>query len=128
MSTINTCANCGKGEENSGDLKACTAYKMVTYCNRDCQIAHRPQHKKTCKKRTAELYDEALFQERPREEECPICMIILLLGSHVANFYSCCGKRVCNGCEYAMAESGAKDLCPFCRTPFFLMMMMRLQV
>ena len=39
MSNDNTCANCSKGgEENSGDLKACTACKLVKYCNRDCQI------------------------------------------------------------------------------------------
>ena len=44
--TTTTCANCDKGEESTGDLKACTACKMVKYCNRDCQIAHRPQHKK----------------------------------------------------------------------------------
>ena len=52
------CANCGKGEESSGDLKACTACKMVKYRNRECQIAHRPQHKKLCKKRAAELHDK----------------------------------------------------------------------
>ena len=32
-------------------------------------------------------------------------------------FHPCCGKRICNGCIFAMVESGAKDLCPFCRTP-----------
>ena len=41
------CSNCGKGEESAGDLKACTSCKVVKYCNRDCQIAHRPQHKKS---------------------------------------------------------------------------------
>ena len=40
--SITICANCGKGEESSGDLKACTACKLVKYCNRECQIAHRP--------------------------------------------------------------------------------------
>jgi len=49
------CANCGKGEESANDLKACTACKMVKYCNRECQIAHRPQHKKA-KKRAAEIH------------------------------------------------------------------------
>ena len=118
MSTTNMCANCGKGEE-SGDLKACTACKMVKYCNRDCQIAHRPQHKKACKKRAAELYEEQLFKEHP-PEECPICMLPLpLYDNHTGiNFYSCCGKNICIGCIDVMVESGAKNLCPFCRTPY----------
>ena len=36
----NVCANCGKEEEGSVSLKACTACKLVKYCNRECQIAH----------------------------------------------------------------------------------------
>ena len=120
MSTTNTCANCGKGEENSGDLKACTACKLVKYCNRECQIAHRPQHKKSCKKRAAELHDEALFKEPPPPEECPICMLPpSLYTTHTGmTFHSCCGKRICNGCEFAMVEREESDiLCPFCRIP-----------
>ena len=120
MSTDNMCANCGKGEE-SGDLKACTACKLVKYCNRDCQIAHRSQHKKACKKRAAELYDERLFNQPPPREECPICMLPLPVyerGKYTGvSFRSCCGKNICDGCECAMVESGAKDLCPFCKTP-----------
>ena len=38
---LSVCANCGKEDSN---LKACTACKLVKYCNRECQIAHRPQH------------------------------------------------------------------------------------
>ena len=68
------CANCGKGEESSNGLKACTACKLVKYCNRECQIAHWPQHKKQCKKRAAELHDEKLFKQPPLEYgDCPIC-------------------------------------------------------
>ena len=77
--TVVTCANCGKGEECAGNLKVCTACKMVKYCNRDCQIAHRPQHKTACKKRAAELYDEKLFKVHPPREECPICFLPLPL-------------------------------------------------
>ena len=121
MSTNNTCANCGKGEENSGDLKACTACKLVKYCNRNCQIAHRSQHKKACKKRAAELHDAELFKEPPRPEDCPICMLPPpLYHNHTGIvFHSCCGKDICNGCIYAMAETGGKNmkLCPFCKTP-----------
>ena len=121
MSTDNiTCANCGKGEEKSDDLKACTACKLVKYCNRNCQIAHRPQHKKACKKRAAELYDAALFEEHA-PEECPICMLPLPVYENHAGttFRSCCGKRICNGCIYTMQESGGENmkLCPFCKAP-----------
>ena len=115
-SAPNICANCGKGEEESDNLKTCTACKMVKYCNRDCQIAHRSQHKKACKKRAAELRDEQLFKD-VEPEECPICMLPLPLESYTAIFHSCCGKRICNGCVYAMKMSEGKDLCAFCRTP-----------
>ena len=30
---------------------------------------------------------------------------------------SCCGKRICNGCIFAIGMSDEKDLCAFCRTP-----------
>ena len=117
----NTCANCGKGEECSGDLKACTACKLVKYCNRNCQIAHRPQHKKACKKQAAELHDAALFEEPPPPEDCPICMLPPPLYDHHTGmtFFSCCGKDICNGCTYAMIETGDKNMkiCPFCKTP-----------
>ena len=112
------CANCGKGEESGDSLKACTACKLVKYCNRECQIAHRPQHKKACKKRAVELHDEQLFEEHARDE-CPICMLPLPLYDDDTGmtFRSCCGKLICDGCEYAMDESGAKGLCPFCKSP-----------
>jgi len=59
------------------NLKACTACKMVKYCNKDCQIAHRPQHKKEFRKRAAELiHEEKLFKQPPTmEEDCPICFV-----------------------------------------------------
>jgi len=36
---------------------------MVQYCSVDCQRTHRPQHKRECKKRAAELFDIALFKQ-----------------------------------------------------------------
>ena len=121
----NICANCGKGEECSGNLKACTACKMAKYCNRDCQIAHRPQHKKACKKRAAELRDEALFKDPPSREECPICTLLLPIDVEQIRFKSCCGKIICMGCIDAMSmeevRKGKKEeemfMCPYCRTP-----------
>ena len=50
--SISNCAACGKAGDN---LKACTACHLVKYCNRECQISHRPKHKKECRKRAAEL-------------------------------------------------------------------------
>jgi len=116
-SKIDKCAACGK--EGGDSLKACTACFMVKYCNGDCQISHRRQHKKECKKRAAELYDEKLFKELPPEEECPICLLPLPLVAGDSGFHSCCGKVICNGCIYAMvmSEEGGADLCPYCRLP-----------
>ena len=125
-STLILCANCGKGEECSGDLlKSCTACKMVKYCNRDCQIAHRPQHKKACKKRAAELHDKALFKEPPPPEDCPICFLPLSFITSQKYFKSCCGKFICTGCIYGMIQDAAKrgkkreeaGICAFCRAP-----------
>jgi hypothetical protein len=115
---LSECANCGKGEEASIDLKACAACKLVKYCSRDCQIAHRPQHKKECKKRAKELLDEKLFKQPPPEEDCPICMIQLPSLGSGRTYMVCCGKMICTGCINAVeSRSKGHPLCPYCRTP-----------
>ena len=86
---IDVCANCGKGGGNR--LKSCTACKLVKYCNRDCQIAHRSKHKKACRKRAAEMRDEELFKPPP-EEDCPICLLRLPSLASGSAYYACCGK------------------------------------
>ena len=97
------------------------ACKLVKYCNRECQIAHRVQHKKACKKRAAELHDEELFKEHPPRDECPICFLPLPLNASQTTFKACCGKIICSGCIYAMREEargrGKIGLCAFCREP-----------
>lgn len=116
------CANCGKDEDEIGHLKTCNGCYMVKYCSRECQATHRPQHKKACKKRAAELHDEKLFKEVEREE-CPVCFLPFPHGEGTT-FVSCCGKTICSGCIHGMsaeAISRGKDmhevLCAFCRTP-----------
>ncbi|KAL7447772.1 hypothetical protein ACHAWC_000094, partial [Mediolabrus comicus] len=99
--TSSSCANCGKGEEDAGDLKTCTGCKMTRYCNRECQLAHRPQHKKECKKRAAEIHDEKLFQQPPKLEPCPICCIDLPTMQTGRKYQTCCGKYICAGCSFA---------------------------
>ena len=112
---IDKCANCGK--EGSDGLKACTACKMVKYCNRDCQIAHRPKHKKACRKRAAELHDIELFKPPP-PADCPICMMPLPSMDTGFKYKTCCGKEVCSGCIHAVRlRDNGVGLCPFCRTP-----------
>ena len=109
------CAACGK--EGEGDsMNTCNKCDLVKYCNAACKKKHKSKHKKKCERRVAELYDKKLFGEPPPPEECPICMLPLPSADQLA-FHSCCGKHICKGCIFAMVESGAKDICAFCRTP-----------
>ena len=107
------CAACGKG---SGSLKTCTACKLVKYCGVDCQRAHRPKHKRECKRRAAELHDEALFKQPPSQDECPICLLQLPLDGNDCVYQSCCGHTICQGCVLASMEADDNS-CPFCRQP-----------
>mmetsp|Transcript_11318 Transcript_11318/g.20109 ORF Transcript_11318/g.20109 Transcript_11318/m.20109 type:complete len:290 (-) Transcript_11318:73-942(-) len=106
---ISECAACGKGGD---DLKRCTACKLVNYCSVSCQKVHRPKHKKECRKRAAEIFDEALFKQPPPKEDCPICFLPLP-SMHETFYQSCCGKTLCNGCVYEITTE--TDICPFCR-------------
>ena len=112
------CANCGKGEEGGMSLKACTACKLVKYCKRECQIAHRPQHKKACKKRAKELHEEALFKE-VEPVDCPICFLRMPTLISGSKYMQCCGKMICCGCILAPVYDNegnvVADTCPFCR-------------
>ena len=92
---LSVCANCGKGEEAGSNLKTCTACRLVKYCSRDCQAAHRPQHKKDCKKKAKELHDEKLFEQPPPLEDCPLCMIRLPTLGNGQTYKACCGKIIC---------------------------------
>jgi hypothetical protein len=117
---IDVCANCRK--EGGNGLKACTACKLVKYCNRDCQIAHRSKHKKACRKRAAEMRDEELFKQPPPNKDCPICILRLPSLTSGSVYKSCCGKIICCGCDYApMYDNLGNEIierkCPFCRTP-----------
>jgi hypothetical protein len=71
--TVRCCADCG--EEGGASLKTCKQCKLVKYCNAECQRNHWQKHKKECKRRAAEIYDEALFKDPPSKEECPICFL-----------------------------------------------------
>jgi tetratricopeptide (TPR) repeat protein len=117
------CANCGKASVDEIKLKMCTACKLVKYCSVDCQKKHRPQHKKACKKRLAELRDDRLFTQPDSSHlgECPLCCLPLSLKMTESTLYTCCSKIICHGCQYANSlrelEKGLDHKCPFCREP-----------
>jgi hypothetical protein len=71
MMTNNCCAECGQEEGGVVSLKTCKSCKLVKYCNALCQRNHWATHKKDCKRRAAELRNEALFKEPPAKEDCP---------------------------------------------------------
>lgn len=127
-STTAICASCQKSGKEI-NLKICVACKMVRYCSVACQKAHRPLHKKECKQRAKELYDDELFkQPSSKGEECPICMITFSssrigasaagLGSAnmMSNYQLCCGKVICTGCmNEAVSGNPFNFPCPYCR-------------
>ncbi len=120
------CASCGVKEDDDIKLKRCTACYLVRYCSVKCQKDHRPQHKKACKKRAAELRDEILFRqpESTHLGDCPICCLPLPLDLETSSFMSCCGNSICNGCVLANALSNRNDIanakiCPFCRSSYY---------
>jgi hypothetical protein len=114
---IAACANCGKTEEKDDvELKTCNTCKAVKYCGKDCRVGHRPKHRKKCKKRAAKLHDEALFKQPPKNDDCPICFLLLPTLTSGQTFTACCGKTLCNGCRHAHdLHSNGRPTCPFCR-------------
>ena len=124
---LDECANCGKGDNNSDfKLKKCNACYLVKYCNVECQKAHRPKHKKECRKRAAELKDIALFSEGHNHhlEDCPMCLMPMPIDGQQSMLYFCCMKNICTGCalkkrsvEHGSAQVDiSKEACPFCRS------------
>jgi TPR repeat protein len=117
------CASCAISGGDDVKLLLCTACKLVKYCSVECQKNHRPQHKKACKKRAAELRDDKLFTQ-PDESylgECSICCLPLPIDESKSTVNSCCCKLICLGCDHANQkrerEQGLEHKCPFCREP-----------
>jgi len=139
--TVHRCAECG---EEGVSLKTCKLCMLVRYCNPKCQRNHWSTHKQLCKRRAAELHDEALFKDPPAKDDCPICFLPMpkkmaccvslppatiasvpvydfAIANEKANvgmalYYSCCGKSICGGCIDSFRMSGNGDKCPFCNS------------
>ena len=78
---------------------------------------HWSQHKQACRRRAAEIHDEALFGEGLTyfEEDCPICMLQLPLDTKDYTNKACCSKKICDGCVLAAEKRGMGEACPFCK-------------
>jgi len=121
------CASCGIAAVDDLELKKCGGCNLVRYCSVTCQKEHRPQHKKECKKRAAELRDEILFKqpEGSHYGDCAVCLLPLPIAISVAtkrfSMNTCCCKLICHGCDHANQnreeEEMLKHTCPFCRQP-----------
>eukprot|EP00986_Skeletonema_menzelii_P011573 scaffold6013_cov60-Skeletonema_menzelii.AAC.1 len=119
--TMLCCASCGIAGGDDIKLKDCDDCDLVKYCSDECQKDHRPQHKRECKKRAVELYDEILFKQ-PESScfgDCPICCFPLSIVPKKSGLYSCCSKLICDGCDYANRKREVagklQQKCPFCR-------------
>ena len=114
------CACCGVAGGDDVKLRNCTACYLVKYCGIECQRKHRPQHKRACKKRAAELKDELLFKqpESTNRGDCPICLLPIPIVVK-STIYQCCSKVVCHGCVHTNdlrgKEARLPPACPFCR-------------
>ena len=122
--TINVqrCASCGiAGDDDIIKLKDCDGCDLVKYCSDDCRKIHKSEHKEACKKRAAELKDEILFKQPKSNHfgDCPICCLPIPIDAQASCVYSCCGKRICHGCNIANKireeEGRLQNRCPFCR-------------
>ena len=131
---VHCCADCGSVAEGGVSLKACKSCMSVKYCNVNCQRNHWKKHKKECKQRAAEIYDEALFKDPPPKEECPICFLPMperllscmtlppatissvpiadfaeaneeLADMSMETYASCCGKSICGGCIHSFGKT-----------------------
>ena len=86
------CENCSTDEDG------------CVYIHTMCQV---------CK----DKHDEALFQQPPLGEECPICFLTIPSLITGKKYNSCCGKIICSGCIHAVQMMDDEAKCPFCRVP-----------
>jgi hypothetical protein len=109
-------ANFGKAESREIKLEECVACKLD--CGKDCQVAHHLQPENASKKQAAEIYEEALFRQPPKRDDCPICFLMLPTFLSGRVFMVCCGKTICTGCDrehVRQNKSNEGRSCPFCR-------------
>ena len=66
----------------------------------------------------SEWHEEALFKSHCPTDDCPICFLPLPFEMNKISLRSCCGKILCLGCIWGVAQEGSETNtcpCPFCR-------------
>jgi TPR repeat protein len=133
-----TCSTCGKLQTNEFKLGKCQC-RTKRYCNRQCQLKQRKQHKKECvrlvkerkkKKNEQNMKKDGtkdgntetakLIQETEDKEDCPICTDALPKISIQFVRLSCCGKGLHIKCYKDLMENTSmtleqKNTCIMCR-------------
>ena len=121
---------CSACDKESDALKKCRNCKCVWYCDKECQNKHWKEHKKGCKrikkvldKRGGKLNlgtekDVGPLGKLPSGEECPICMRVMPIHLRIQRYFTCCGKRICGGCNSQHRKKNkGRHRCAFCREP-----------
>ena len=98
-------------------LKKC-ACDLVKYCSAlNVKRNNRPQHKRACKKRLAQIRGDKLFTQNEISHlgECPICC----LPGQIDDECMLRSQRICQGCAHANekreVEQGLEPRCAYCR-------------
>lgn len=66
----------------------------------------------------SEWHEEALFKSHRPTDDCPICFLPLPFEKDKICLRTCCGKTLCLGCIWGVAQEGSEMNtcpCPFCR-------------
>ena len=122
---IEKCAACLATPQAGRPLQECGGCRSIKYCSRECQLAHRKEHRVDCNilkyeklayKRWCldQNVEDGLYDLREStREECPICMIgIPEPASEVGiglETTHCCFQTICASCKYAHAQVMKKD-------------------
>ncbi|KAL7554594.1 hypothetical protein ACHAWF_018084 [Thalassiosira exigua] len=89
----------------------------VENCGETRQELSPSERNQGCKEGACSLkrFDQDLFKEPPRRDDCPICLQQLPLNRTKWKLQACCGRMMCLGCSFELIKGSLRGKCPFCR-------------
>ena len=105
-------------KENEADhhQKSCATCGMTDHTEDDCTC----DVMEYCMNRYKDLFTQPC--DESHLGECPICCLPLPSDAKKLTLMPCCGKTICNGCNYANRKreigAGLEQKCAFCREPW----------